>query len=346
MAGPRRIGKTTFIKGDLQPYVIEQGHAAVYVSFWSNSSPTAVLGKSIVDLLEAAENGKRANFQEITQRLQATIDVEGVDVSFDLGTEAEKANEEQLGVLSSLLLELADNEMPAFLFLDEFQEVARTVEGPAFLAMLRTVLDRNKQGLKAVFLGSSMYGMNTIFADKDGPFYRFATPVDLPHLGDEFVEFMLDRVKAVSSHTIDRCVVLNAFETFGKNPLLLRSWLNNLLLNPEMDPKGDASLFIDQTAERFGFDESWRTLTPQNRAMARLVAEAEVSPLSEEGGQRWAELTSDEPMSAQSRQSMLRTLLTRDIIHRRGRGTYEVSDPILRNYILNRPEDDYRRSGR
>ena len=76
--------------------------------------------------------------------------------------------------------------------------------------------------------------------------------------------------------------------------------------------------------------------------MARLVAESKTSPLSCEGGNYLTKLMSNRPMTAQARQSMLRTILVRDIVQRRGRGRYEVTDPLLRDYILNRPETDYR----
>ena len=159
-----------------------------------------------------------------------------------------------------------------------------------------------------------------------------------------FLEFMYNRFKSITSRSIKSSVRKNAFEAFNRSSLLYKSWLSELALNPKLDPKESIVPILDRTAESLGFDEIWRTLSPQKRAMARLIAESVVSPLSCDGGDHLTMLMSNGPVTAPSRQLMLRTLVTRDIVQRRERGYYEVSDPLLRHYILNRPKTDYEES--
>ena len=341
LRGARRSGKTTFIQKDLQPSAQNRGHATVYASFTSDCSPYAVLGKALVDYYggQRRENSDGLNVGE--RRVRVNVSLADVSTCFDLGAEAGIGNKERNKVNSYLLTELAKLNRPTFLFLDEFQEVARTTDGPAFLAMLRAILDRNRMGLKIVFTGSSVYGLRKIFADRVAPFFRFAVPVELPDLDDNFLEFMYNRFKSITSRSIKFSVRKNAFEVFNRSSFLYKSWLSELALDPELDPKESIVLHLERTAESLGFGEMWRTLSPQNRAMARLIAESVVSPLSCDGGEHLTKLMSNGPVSAQSRQSMLRTLVTRDIVQRRERGRYEVSDPLLRHYVLNRPKTDY-----
>lgn len=341
LRGACRSGKTTFIQRDLQPCAEERGHATIYARFSRDSSPYSVLGKALVDYFAAQHRRNSDGLDVIERGVRVKVNLAGVCTSFDLGAEARKVNREGNNVNACLLTELTKLNKPAFLFLDEFQEVARTTEGPTFLAMLRAILDRNSLALKVVFTGSSIYGLRKIFADRAAPFFCFAFPVELPDLDDKFLEFMYNRFKSITSRSIKSSVRKKAFEVFNRSSFLYKSWLSELALNPELDPNGSIVPHMERTAESFGFYETWRTLSPQNRAMARLIAESVVSPLSCDGGEHFTKLMSNGPMTAQSRQSMLRTLVSRDIVQRRDRGRYEVSDPLLRDYILNRPKTDY-----
>ena len=342
LKGPQRSGKTTFILNDLEPYVKKHSHGAIYANFTQDSSPVAVLWNALVDHYEAIQKQEGDFKMDFARRPKLCVDDRKPGTKFNSGTKASIITEEHFLILSYMLKELVDYNKPSFLFLDEIQELARSNEGLTLLARLRAILNRNQQGMKVIFMGSSAYGLREVFADKSAPFFRFAVPVELPALGDDFVEFMNRRFKAITSRSIEPNILKSAFERFRRSSFLFKIWISEIALNPELDPNSSIDSVVERAAESLGFDKYWRTLTPQNRAMARLVAESKTSPLSCEGGDYLTKLMSNRPMTAQSRQSMLRTLVARDIVQRRGRGCYEVTDPLLRDYILNRPETDYR----
>ena len=51
-------------------------------------------------------------------------------------------------------------------------------KGLILLARLRAILNRNQQGMKVIFSGSSFYGLREVFADKSAPLFRFAVPLN------------------------------------------------------------------------------------------------------------------------------------------------------------------------
>jgi hypothetical protein len=100
-------------------------------------------------------------------------------MEIDLSQLKGKAPESHLLLLDQYCERLAKGRKPAFLLFDEFQELARSKAAAPLIAALRTSLDKRKDGLVAVFTGSSREGLRAMFSPREAPFFRFATPIDL-----------------------------------------------------------------------------------------------------------------------------------------------------------------------
>ena len=90
--------------------------------------------------------------------------------------------------LDELLERVSRSAKPAILLLDEVQELARSRTNAALVASLRTGLDKRRDGVRAVFTGSSRSGLAAMLSAREAPFLHFATPIELLALGGRWRE--------------------------------------------------------------------------------------------------------------------------------------------------------------
>ena len=126
--------------------------------------------------------------------------------------------------MDELLGALANPRQPTLLLFDEVQELALSPENKPLVSALRTSLDKRREGLVAIFTGSSREGLHAMFANRTAAFFQFATPIELPALPDEFVIHLLKAFKAATGRSLDRAEMLAAFQELHRNPAYFR-WL-------------------------------------------------------------------------------------------------------------------------
>ena len=54
-----------------------------------------------------------------------------------------------------------------------------------------------------------------MFSDRAAPFFDFATQVDLPPFGDDFVEYLLNALASATKRRLDRAPAVEAFDIQG-----------------------------------------------------------------------------------------------------------------------------------
>ena len=186
---PRRAGKTEFLVQDLAPHAEAQGHRVIYASFWQAPlSPLAVL---LHALEKSRERGRLADriptsAWRVAPKLKLSAAVPGTGTGAEAEIDLTRLKGEPP---ANLLLHLDDllgwvsrKARPTILLLDEVQELARSRSNSPLVAALRTGLDKRREGLRAVFTGSSRAGLAAMFSNREAPFFHFATPIDLPGL--------------------------------------------------------------------------------------------------------------------------------------------------------------------
>ena len=190
---PRRTGKTEFLMKDLGPLAETEGHRAIYVSFWQEPlAPLAALLHALETDLKRGGIGERLlrTGRALAPKLKLSMPMVG-QAEVDLSTLAGKPPSDLLLHLDDLLGRVSTGIKPTILMLDEVQELARSQDNEALVAALRTSLDKRSDHLRTVFTGSSREGLASMFAARQAPFFHFATPIDLPPLGEPFVNHIL-----------------------------------------------------------------------------------------------------------------------------------------------------------
>jgi hypothetical protein len=339
--GPRRIGKTQFLQRDLGALAALRGHTVLYASFWQLASdPVAILLYQADRALQNRSYAEKLRGWDGSLPVRAKLSFLGQQV--ELGhSRAASVQPDRLLALDDLFGRLSNPGLPALLMLDEVQELASHPDGAALLSALRSSLDTRRDGLRTVFTGSSQVGLNKLFSTRAAPFFRFATPLTLPPLSDDFVDHQLRAFQAAYRRPLDRAEALAFFERFNRFPEVFNRWLTTLGQNPAMSAAEASQRTADDIARQFDHAGVWRGLSPLMRAMARAVAERRPGLFGEGAGPRLAELLGQaEPPSAAQRQSALRTLMRRGVVDQIEKD-YRITDPLFEPWILDQSPDDF-----
>ena len=174
---------------------------------------------------------------------------------------------ELLLYLGDLLERVSDARRPTLLLLDEVQELARHERHGPLVAALRTALDTRSDRLRAVFTGSSQAGLQTMFSEREAPFFHFATPLDLPPLGAPFVDHLLSVHEDITGTRPDRNEAGAVFERLHSNPYFFRLVVESLVLDPRPRCAGRGASGSTAPVERPGLHR--RLVLPGTLAKGR-----------------------------------------------------------------------------
>ncbi len=291
--GPRRTGKTQFLTHDLAPLAEARGHKVVYVSLWQAiDAPLAVLLYEFDRTLRSGSlwSQMTATARDLAPKFKVKVPG-GTEMEIELASLRGKSPETHLLLLDQFCERLARPRKPAFILFDEFQEIARAAGAAQLIAALRTSLDRRREGLAAVFTGSSQQGLRAMFTARQAPFFRFATPIDLPAMDVRFVDHQLKQLRTTSKAKVARDVAIEVFERYDRSPMFFQRWLTEIALNPGLSEASAVDRVQAQIAEEFGFLEQWLGLSGPQRLVARLLAEKVDQIYGQAGVARMRELT-------------------------------------------------------
>ena len=255
----------------------------------------------------------------------------GVEAKIDLTALRGPPSDDLLIQLDDLL-ERVSRRSTTILLLDEAQELARTPGNAPLVAALRTSLDRRSDRLRTVFTGSSRDGLAAMFSARRAPFFHFATPIDLPALGDSFVDHMIETFRSVSQRTLARNDMLSAFERLHANPHFFRVLLDTLLHDPDLAVEPALARVRDRIAIDLGYPETWFALTPIQRATAQVLAGGADRPFGRSFRQQVGDAIGEAVPSPGRVQAALRRLERLGLADSHT-GTWALVDPELAAWI-------------
>ncbi len=336
---PRRAGKTEFLVQDLAPHAEANGHRVIYASFWQ--APLTPLAVLLHALEKSRERGGladriRTSAWRIAPKLKLSASVPGTGTGAEAEIDLTRLKGEPptnlLLHLDDLLGLVSKRGTPTILLLDEVQELARSSTSKSLVAALRTGLDKRRDGLKAVFTGSSREGLAAMFSDREAPFFHFATPIDLPALGSGFVDHVVAVFRRTSKRTLGRDAMLDAFDRLHRNPYFFRLLVQRMLYDPEHTVDSALEDVRERIATELGYPEAWLGLTALQRETARALAEGGSRPYSRDFRTALgAAMGGDVPTAARVQAALRR--LERLGIADAARGVWELADPGFAGWI-------------
>ena len=343
---PRRAGKTEFLIRDLGPYAETQGHRVIYASFWQAPlSPFAVLLHALEKPRESGglADRIRTSAWRVAPKLKLSASVPGTGTGAEAEIDLTRLKGEPptnlLLYLDDLLGRVSRRGRPAILLLDEVQELARSRSNASLVAALRTGLDKRRDGLRAVFTGSSRAGLAAMFSDREAPFFHFAAPIDLPALGSGFVDHFVAVFRRITQRALDRDGMLDAFDCLHRNPYFFRLLVQRLLHDPEHTIGSALDDVRERIAAELGYPEAWLGLTPLQRETARALAEGASRPFSRAFRAALGVAMGGDVPTASQVQAALRKLARLGIVDT-ARGVWELADPGFGGWITAGERDE------
>lgn len=338
LGGLRRIGKTTFLRGDLIPALEAQGAIVVYVDLWSNTAAKpsdlllAVVRKALADLERADSKALRT----LKRLKDLDVGAAGFKFSFSL-TELGKNEGNTLAGAFSELVRLARTDV--VVIVDEVQHALGSEDGHNMLLALKAARDEINLTPDTpgyfLFVGTGSHRARVReLTIKGKQAFNGAMSEDFPVLEIDFVSWLLEEAD-LGVRTPTLAVAFDCFVRLGRRPEELMKALFALQQLPN---------FVDADQDLRAITEGVR----QSAAGIDLARLDELGPLAlavfgyvcKQGGQGVKKLFSaatleeysaelGRPVSAEEIQKVATMLVDSNILARDGHGIYGVSDPFV-----------------
>lgn len=272
LAAPRRTGKSTFLREDLQPQLEKQGALVVYADLWEDRR--ADPGEVIVSAVRA----ELAKHEGVVKRLARSAGMEKIavgGVSFSL---------DRVGLgdgvsLSAALSALSDETARTIvLIIDEAQHAITSDRGNDALFALKAARDElnssRHKGLRVVATGSNRDKLAMLRNSRDQAFFG-APLVDFPALGEDYVRWFCERVGL--SAPLDPAAVFDLFKRASFRPELLGSAADTLRFEFGLVAQDVPARFAKAVEEQIAESNAEimrviHSLTPLQSAVLRVLA--------------------------------------------------------------------------
>lgn len=343
LAGPRRTGKSTFLRQDLIPALEAAGTHAVYVDLWSDRSTDP--GHLIADALRAALRDAAPAPQRLARKVGLDrIRISGVEL--DLGGIGEPGGS-TLGDALGHLHRLAGK--PLAMIVDEAQHALSSQRGIDAMFALKAARDALNQSrdddvpaLMLVFTGSHRDKLIGLLRNTRQPFFG-ASVTDMPLLDRDYVTAYVGWLNGwlAPDNQLSEDIAFQAFALLGHRPELLAEVLRDTALGP-----GGAAALGDRVLKGAAalrdrlwavYDSDYGELSPVQRAvLAEIIARgAEFQPyvpatlaaVSDRLGAETGKSTV---------QSALNELRDKGLVWQSGRGQYALEDQGMTAWLAER----------
>ncbi|GAM53494.1 hypothetical protein EBME_1957 [bacterium endosymbiont of Mortierella elongata FMR23-6] len=332
LAGPRRVGKSTFLNEDLIPQAQARQWIPIYVDLWSdkNTNPATLIAEAI--------KTKIASFDGIIARLAKAAKLDKVTVMGTLILDFKQSGLPPNTTLADALRILHHiTKQPIVLIVDEAQCALTTEAGLNAMFALKSARDQLNSGdgiptLMLVFTGSNQDKLAHLVLKKEQPFFG-SDVIQFPLLDKGFTDAFTNWVNQSLSQNnqFTQEGMWAAFKLAGYRPEILRQLAGKIALS------GNAAGFADllsQNAEIWHeriweeFESDFNVLTSLQQAILEIMVHKGRAwlPYSESSMASYRQLSKQPALTIASVQTAIQSLRERGFIWQSGRGAYALED--------------------
>jgi len=342
LSGSRRTGKTTFLQQDLMPALEAHDAVVIYVDLWSDTQaePGALVHAAIRNALHDLQTPS-SNVRARLARIKG-LDVEALGVKF--GFELTDLGSKRGPSLAQALMEVVDKaKTHVVLIVDEVQQVLATEQGAQLMLALKAARDainpRPDTPGYFLFIGTGSHRAQVASLTLQGKqAFAGATSLGYPTLGDDYVQYLLDAVRAEGARVPSLAVAAAAFATLDHRPEELLRALR--MVQQYVDTQVDTFFpVIALTLKTAAADVELRKIEDLGllgMAVFERVAAAEEGArglFSAESVSAYSAVVGHEVTTDQV-QRVADDLRNANIIMRKSHGMYCVTDPFVRQAWL------------
>lgn len=253
----RRKGKTEFLLEDLAPAADEMGYRTAYINFWEKKT----------DPVHCITQGIRRSLETQSRRILSRWKKEVSLKVAGLQAKATSDIDQVPDVLGEALGYLIKPKGGILVMFDEIQQLATNDGNDELIAALRTFLDTNKRQVRAVFTGSSQDRLNKIFRQQNAAFYRGASLVEFPDMGNEFVDFLIERFQYLSKRKLVKNKAYPIFDNHNRSPFIIVDLLQTMLREGIFDIDKGYEYYLENNDP----DEEYRALWESMKLVDKLL---------------------------------------------------------------------------
>jgi AAA+ ATPase superfamily predicted ATPase len=335
---PRRLGKSSLVWSAAQAAAAE-GVLIAQVDLMTTPSKerlaatlAATLFEQIASPLARAKEAALAPFRALQVQPTITVEADG-SYAFSFGFGERPADiDATLERLFRLPGELAaGRQRRAALVIDEFQQVVDI--DPGLPNLMRAVFQQQPE-IAHVYLGSRRHVMESIFSDRNEPFWRSAKTIELGPIDPaDFAPFLTDRFaasgKAVSSAAVAAVLDHTGGHPYATQELCYFLWERTGSGDEAADELVPAALEDTLRSEHAHFSLLWEDCSANQKLVLEALAREEGRPFSAEYRRRLG------LGPATNVQRALRTLERREVVAG-DRGVYRIVEPFLADWLRSR----------
>lgn len=335
LAGPRRIGKTSLALEVLRRLKAKSCHIAFVDLFRYNTKREFSL--AIIDACLENRSGISKTTAALKEGLKkiaggARLTAKVQDLELEIGLPGEGESDDELfnyALRFPEILAKKDKKQIVVVF-DEFQEIIR-IAGEDALKVMRSYFQMHER-VSYLFLGSKEGMMNTIFGDKRQAFYRFATMLPLPPITREAWNEYLSSKFAEKRIVVKGNSISEIIDLSGGHPqdtMLLCSEVYYALIEA-----GEVRLTLDFV--RIGYNRAILTLSPVFDELLDELGKISYVRQTLIDIAKGLRIYSGRNVNPNEIKRAVDTLLSKAIIEKTSRGSYNFVEPMLKSYLINK----------
>jgi hypothetical protein len=339
LAGPRRTGKSEFVKRDLIPEMKAQDVTTIYVDLWASKARDP--GDVISDAVKSALAETVVSPIKLAVRDIKASKFSLPGFSFDIAS----IGMPERWSLSEGLATLSRRTGRQICFvIDEAQQTTVSEAGKDAMFGLkaaREALNQTGKGLRGghskanlmlVFTGSNRGKLTSLVLGREEAFYG-AQVSAFPLLGNDYARAYAAHVntRLASDARFDVEEVVQAFSLVWMKPEMLEAAAAKAVLGQ------NGGLLVAAGEIRFDvwrrLSSQWEAMTPLERVVVKLIAaEIVVEPFSSESAQKFGSYTGRVPSRSQI-VTALKSLTDSSVLWRSAKGVYLPEDPELADWL-------------
>lgn len=342
LAGPRRVGKSTFLKDNLIPEGKKRDWVTVYVDLWANKN--ADPASLITEAIKASIARHKNKLAKLTQNIK----LDKINIMGALALDFSKPGLPDNMTLTDALRLLGEvTGKPTLLLIDEAQHALSTKEGLNAMFAIKSARDQinsnhEKTKLMLVFTGSNRDKLAHLVLKKDQPFFGSEVTA-FPLLGKEYTDAFTQWINKslAKNNQFTEESMWQAFKLVGHRPEILRHLVAQPALGGEASDfaallEQDAFIWHSRIWEEFESD--FNILPPLQQAILEVLINAgrAWAPFSEEAMNAYQGLTHQTELSITAVQSAIQYLRDRGFIWQSGRGAYALEDESFGEWLKHR----------
>lgn len=196
LLGPRRYGKTSFLKNLMSTSSKE---TTVYIDLFNITSHRDFLRQLLMALNEVHPLWRQVSrwIKDLPKKVRPNITFESDQstgfISPSLSFESKKLDDEEIkDLIVNTFQSLKDEKI--WFFFDEFQVIRNLNDKMWLESTLRTVMQKHKK-CSFLYTGSQREMIHNMFNAKEAPFFRSSQLIEFPPLDQEFNEWAVTRFK-------------------------------------------------------------------------------------------------------------------------------------------------------